>query len=325
MTAFRYILTGGAGFIGANVLRALNARGVDDLLVIDHLTNTGKWRNLAGARFAHYADRAEALALLRTLGNNSVEAVIHLGACSATTEQDEGFLLANNTVFSKQLLELSRERGWRFLYASSGATYGDGSKGFHDTEQNLTPLNCYGYSKHLFDQWVRRQQWPQQVAGMKFFNVYGPYEYHKGPMASMVFHGYHQILRSGMLRLFRSYRPEVPDGDQQRDFVFVSDAVSVLLFLLDHPEVNGIVNVGSGAARTFNDLAHALFSALGRPPAIEYIEMPDTLRGKYQYQTEADLATLRAIGYTAPVTKLADGVQQEVAHLREWEKQWGIA
>lgn len=304
-----YIITGGAGLIGSALIWELNNRGVTDILVVDNLASTEKWKNLVKRQYLTYMHRDEFLASIindtlddvlelertnrRSLGK--IQGIVHLGACSATTEKDADFLMRNNLAYSKILCDYALSSGIRFIQASSASTYGDGSQGFDDDIEELDklqPLNMYGYSKHLFDQWAVRTGRMEDIASIKFFNVYGPNEYHKGDMRSMVQKAVEQIKASGKVRLFRSYRPEYPDGGQLRDFVYVKDCAEVLANLLEYPKVNGIFNLGTGQARSWVDLANAVFSAMDMEPNIEFIEMPDILRGKYQYFTEAKMERL---------------------------------
>lgn len=311
----KYIVTGGAGFIGSNIVAALNARGEMDILVVDILGRDEKWKNLVGLAFADYVEAAEFRRALHEgkLGGASV--VFHMGACSATTEKDASYLIDNNYRFTRELCDWCRQVGARFIYASSGATYGDGSLGYSDDDAvtpTLRPLNMYGYSKHLFDLWALRTGMLNEIVGLKFFNVYGPREDHKGDMRSVVNKAYGQILHDGAVKLFKSYNPAYRDGEQVRDFVYVKDAVDVCLWFAEHREANGLFNVGTGVARTWLDLARAVFAAMDREPCIEFIDMPEALRGKYQYRTEADIRKLRRAGYTAPMTSLEDGVRDYV-------------
>lgn len=314
--ANQIIVTGAAGFIGRNVVAELNARGRSDLLLVDVLGGGDKWKNLRGLKFDDLIAPDDLLA--RTAGNtlSSTEALIHLGACSSTTEKDADYLLRNNYRYTRTLCEWSLQNQVRFIYASSAATYGDGSHGYLDDEASLDalmPLNMYGYSKHLFDLWARSHNLFRQIAGLKFFNVYGPYEDHKGDMCSMVRKGYDQIRRTGSVQLFKSYRPDYADGEQKRDFICVRDAVNVTLFFLENPELGGLFNCGNARARTWKDLALATFGAMQIQPKIEFISMPEVLQGKYQYFTEAPMAKLLAAGYQRPFTSLEDGVRDYVA------------
>ncbi|MEW6516705.1 MAG: ADP-glyceromanno-heptose 6-epimerase [candidate division FCPU426 bacterium] len=309
------IVTGGAGFIGSALLWKLNQLGREDLLVVDVLDATDKWRNLVNRRFADYWDHRELLCRLESGRLPKVTALVHMGACSSTTERDSQYLMQNNTQYTRTLAEWALAHGVRFLYASSGATYGDGGLGYSDEDAvslTLKPLNMYGYSKQLFDLWAIRTGAAKSIAGLKFFNVYGPNEYHKGDMRSVIHKAFGQIRDTGSVKLFKSYRPEYRDGEQVRDFVYVKDAVEVLAWLLEHPKANGIFNVGTGQARTWNDLVRAVFQAMGREPRIEYIEMPAELRDRYQYRTEADIKKLQAAGYDRPFTSLEDGIQDYV-------------
>ncbi len=312
----RIIVTGGAGFIGANVVRGLNARGIDDIVVVDRLRDGAKWRNLLGLRVEDVVDKDDfRLDVREGALAADIDAVIHLGACSSTTETDADYLLDNNYRYTRELCEWCLEEGIRFVYASSAATYGDGALGYSDEDKatpGLAPLNMYGLSKHLFDLWALRRGHLDRIVGLKFFNVYGPHEDHKGDMRSVVHKAHGQVLADDRVRLFKSYRPEYPDGGQVRDFLDVRDAVDVVLWLLDRPAVNGLFNCGTGEARSWNDLAAAVFATLGREPRLDYIEMPDHLRGKYQYHTQADLAKLRRAGYDRPFTRLEDGIRDYV-------------
>ncbi|HMP74406.1 MAG TPA: ADP-glyceromanno-heptose 6-epimerase [Kiritimatiellia bacterium] len=312
----RYIVTGGAGFIGSNIVAALNERGIENILVVDQLGESEKWRNLVGLRFEDYLDKHDFRGWVLEDGLPEVKAVFHMGACSATTEKDASYLADNNYRVTRELCEWALAHGTRFVYASSGATYGDGSLGYSDADEvtpTLAPLNMYGYSKHMFDLWALKHGHLDRIVGLKFFNVYGPREDHKGDMRSVVHKAYGQMVAEGVVRLFKSYHPDYKDGEQVRDFVYVKDAVGVCLDFADHPERNGLFNVGTGTARTWVDLAKAVFAAAGRESRIEFIEMPDALRGKYQYRTEADLGKLRASGCKVPFHSLEDGVADYVA------------
>lgn len=311
-----YIVTGGAGFIGSAMIWRMNQAGIDNILVVDHLASTEKWKNLVNLHYRDYQTRDDFLRAIRE-GNapHNVQAVIHLGACSSTTERDADFLMANNVHYSQAVCRYALDLGARYIQASSAATYGDGSQGFSDslsTMHRLRPLNMYGYSKQLFDLWAFREQLLPHIACLKFFNVYGPNEYHKGEMRSMICKAVPQILETGKLRLFRSDRPEYVDGGQLRDFVYVKDCVNVIWWLLRHPYVNGIFNVGTGNARSWNDLGRAVFSALQRPEQIEYIDMPASLKGKYQYYTQADMSWMERCHCQINFHSLEDGVHDYV-------------
>ena len=313
------IVTGGAGLIGSAVVWALNQRGQENILVVDRLGTEEKWRHLPPLRFADYLQADDFLTRIESAPPQfgSVIAVYHLGACSATTERDAGYLVQNNFEFTKKLCHWAISRRARFAYASSAATYGDGSRGMDDKDDNLArlrPLNMYGYSKHLFDIYAQRAGILKGIVGLKYFNVFGPNEDHKGEMRSVVAKAYEQILATGRLTLFKSHRPDFEHGKQMRDFLYVKDAVDITLHLADRPLAGGLYNVGSGRAQTWLELAHAVFAALGRDPVIEFVDMPETLRGKYQYHTCADVAKLRASGYTKPPTPLAEAVRDYVVN-----------
>jgi ADP-L-glycero-D-manno-heptose 6-epimerase len=315
------LVTGGAGFIGSNLVAALTARG-EEVVVLDWLGKDEKWRNLEGAVLAGLLPPPELDAALAM----RPRAVVHLGAISATTETDGDLVAASNLTLSLKLWDWCAAAGVPFIYASSAATYGDGDQGFEDGEtpeelSRLKPLNLYGWSKHAFDRRVAQmlqlgRPKPPQWAGLKFFNVYGPREGHKGRMASVALHKYREILTGAPARLFASDRPGIADGMQQRDFVNVGDCVRVMLWLLDNPGVSGLFNCGSGQARSFLDLTRAVFAALNLPERIEFMPMPADLAGKYQYFTEAPMAKLRQAGYPHPSTPLEQGVAEYVAWLR---------
>ena len=310
------IVTGGAGFLGSALVWGLNVAGRDDILVVDNLGHGEKWKNLVNRRFADYLHKDAFLAAIAG-GDDpfGVTAVVHLGACSATTETDAEYLMRNNVAYTKAVARYALAAGARLLVASSAATYGDGTLGFDDeanTLETLRPLNMYGYSKHLFDLWARREGLLDKLASLKFFNVYGPNEYHKGDMRSVVCKSFAQIRKTGRLSLFKSHRAEYSDGGQKRDFLYVKDAVAVMLWLLEHPEAGGLYNVGCGTARTWNDLAAAVFSAMERAIAVDYIPMPEAIRDKYQYLTEAKMDRLRLAGYDQPFLTLEEGVADYV-------------
>jgi ADP-L-glycero-D-manno-heptose 6-epimerase len=308
-------VTGGAGFIGSAIIHALNQRGMNDILAVDHLGTSSKWKNLRGLSFADYREKDDFSAQLHSGSLPELDAVIHMGACSSTTEADATYLIRNNFQYTKDLALFCADKGIRFIYASSAATYGDGLKGFSDDEariEELIPLNMYGYSKHLFDLWAKRMGLLSTIAGLKFFNVYGPNEYHKADMRSFVHKGYAQIKETGRLRLFKSHNPEYKDGCQKRDFIYVKDAVRAVLFFLDNHSVSGIFNVGAGQARTWLDLANAMFSALKMEPQIDFIDMPEILRDKYQYYTQADISKLKKAGYKTEPASIEEAVREYI-------------
>lgn len=317
----RVLVTGGAGFIGSQIVAALDAVGAP-VVVCDTLGEDEKWKNIAKRELVDFVRPADLPSWLQSVSR--LAAIIHMGAISSTTVRDGDLTLATNFNLSLDLWNWCAERRVPFIYASSAATYGDGAEGFVDDWSctalaRLRPLNLYGFSKHLFDRRVARliqegSPHPPQYCGLKFFNVYGPHEYHKGSMQSVVAHLYPQIVRGEPARLFKSYRPDYPDGGQLRDFVYVKDCVEVIFWLLRHPEVSGIFNVGTGIARSFADLARTTMRAAGYEPRLEYIDMPETLREKYQYFTQADMSRLRAAGYDRPMTSLEEGVTDYVTN-----------
>ncbi|MDR1359934.1 MAG: ADP-glyceromanno-heptose 6-epimerase [Deltaproteobacteria bacterium] len=312
-----YIVTGGSGFIGSAVIWKLNSLGIDDILVVDNLGRSEKWKNLVNRSYLSYQQRDDFLDRVKAgTINEEISAIIHLGACSSTTEKDADFLMRNNLEYSKTLCSFALERGARFIVAGSAATYGNGASGFADDEdrlENLRPLSMYGYSKHLFDLWAKRNGLLKRIVCLKFFNVYGPNEYHKGEMRSVVHKAFTSIRETGGMALFRSDDPAYPDGGQRRDFIQVKDCAAMICWLLEHPEVCGIFNAGTGTARTWNDLAKAVAAAMNVPARISYKDMPDDLTGAYQNFTEASTARLRAAGYTAPLLTLEQGVRDYVA------------
>lgn len=308
-----HIVTGGAGFLGSAIVWKLNQMGVDDILIVDSLGAGEKWRNLTGLRFVDYMDKADFLRRIEDGRDRfGVKSVAHMGACSATTERDAAYLMENNYRYSLTVARLCLGCGARLVHASSAATYGDGVQGFDDDPSGLDalrPMNPYGYSKHLFDLAARRHGWLDSIACLKFFNVYGPNEYHKGDMRSVVCKAFEQVRDQGAVRLFRSHRPDYADGGQERDFVYVKDCADVVAWLLlEAPQVGGIFNVGTGKARTFYDLTAAVFAALETPERIEYVDMPEAIRDTYQYHTQAKMKRLRVAGYVKAFTELEDGV-----------------
>ncbi len=312
------IVTGGAGFIGSAFVWKLNQEGIEDIVIVDHLGTSEKWKNLVNLRFCEYLHKDD---FIQMVYNDHVPfdatAVVHLGACSSTTEKDADYLWRNNHLYSRHLAEWIHRYKIRFIYASSAATYGDGSLGFYDddaTTMALKPINMYGYSKQVFDLWALNRDMDRQMAGIKFFNVFGPNEYHKGDMRSVVHKAFGQIKAEGKVRLFKSSRPEYPDGGQMRDFVYVKDCVDVLWWLIQHPETNGIFNLGTGQARTWNDLMNAVFTAMKLSPNIEYIDMPAGLDEQYQYFTEAKMDKLKGAGCPVEFRSLEDSVKDYVVN-----------
>ena len=311
------LVTGGAGFIGSNVVASLNEAGRADIAVSDSLGNNGKWRNLAGRQLAEFVPPAD---LPRWLDGRKLDAVVHMGAVSSTTATDGDLVMENNFRLSLRLFEWCAATHTPFIYASSAATYGDGAAGFSDdwsfaALRRLKPLNLYGFSKHMFDIAViervaRKDRLPPQWAGLKFFNVFGPNEYHKGEMMSLVAKRFDEAKVGTPIRLFKSHRTGIADGEQKRDFIYVDDAVAVVRWLLATPAVSGIFNVGTGRARSFRDLVTAMFAALGREPKIEYIDMPVSIRDAYQYFTQAEIGNLRRAGFAADFTSLEEAVKR---------------
>lgn len=307
------ILTGGAGFIGSCMLDALNKAGRHNVLIVDSLGTGQKWKNLIGKTYIEIVSKQDFRSMMNADAfDDAVEAVIHLGACSSTTETNADYLYDNNYLYSVEVAEFAAGKGTRLIYASSAATYGDGSVGYSDVTEDLRPLNMYGYSKHLFDQWVRLNGLDQVCVGLKFFNVFGPNEYHKGSMASLVSKAVGQIQQRGYVELFKSTDPTYPDGGQMRDFIYVKDVCSVMMALLERPEVNGILNLGTGKARSWNDLMTAVFLAMGRPVDIRYIDMPDDLARQYQNYTQADMSTLTSKLQDVQFSSLEDSVADYV-------------
>jgi len=316
-TDSRILITGGAGFIGSALVWELNRRGCENIVVCDRLSTDEKWKNLVPLRFADYIDGNDLLQAVQhspaKLGR--FDHVLHLGACSATTERDADYLMRNNYEFTKQLCQWSLANQTRFVYASSAATYGDGAHGMNDQDPDihkLRPLNMYGYSKHLFDLHAKREGWLPSIVGLKYFNVYGPNEDHKADMRSLVHKACGQILATGKVQLFKSHRPDYQHGEQMRDFLYVKDAIRMTLHLAETSSAGGLFNLGSGKAHTWIELATAIFSALGKAPNIEFIDMPEHLQSKYQYYTCADIAKLRASGFTQDITALTEAVRDYV-------------
>jgi ADP-L-glycero-D-manno-heptose 6-epimerase len=315
------VVTGGAGFIGSNLVAGLGARGAREIVVCDRLGGGAKWRNLAKHELADIVP-PERLTEFLAANKGRIEAVFHLGAISTTTETDADAIIENNLRATMALWGWCAANRVRLIYASSAATYGDGAQGFDDDSSiealaRLRPMNPYGWSKHLVDRRIARLvaengPRPPQHAGLKFFNVYGPNEYHKDGQISVALKVFRETKDGGPALLFKSYRAGIADGEQKRDFIWVGDCVAAMLWLYDHPDVSGLFNLGTGKARSFADVARAVFSALGRTPEIRYIDMPEQLRGSYQYFTEAQMKRLRAAGYDQPFTELEDGVARYV-------------
>jgi len=308
----KIIVTGGAGFIGSAVVWRLNELGYDDILIVDRMDQTNKWKNLAPLRFADYVEAVDFLDFVDDYRDAAT--IFHLGACSSTTETDADFMIRNNYQYTKDLAEFAVANGIRFIYASSAATYGDGSAGMSDGTDGLAqlrPMNVYGYSKHLFDQYVSRNGMFDRIVGLKYFNVFGPNENHKADMRSLVNKAFDQINETGRLKLFKSAHPDYENGEFGRDFVYVKDAVEMTLFFME-TETGGLFNVGSGRMNTWNALAGAIFAALDKPKNVEFVEMPEHLRDHYQYHTLADLMRLRTAGYTAETTPLNEAVADYV-------------
>jgi len=314
------LVTGGAGFIGSNLVAGLNEAGRTDIVVNDALGDEGKWRNLGKRQLADVVPPGEVIAWL---DGRKLDAVIHLGAICDTTATDGDLVLATNFRLSLKLLDWCTATRTPFIYASSAATYGDGTQGFDDDWSaaalgRLKPMNLYGFSKHLFDlevadRFVRGAKLPPQWVGLKFFNVFGPNEYHKGEMMSLIAKRFDEAKGGKPVRLFKSHRDGIADGEQKRDFIYVDDAVAVMRWLLDTPSVSGIFNVGTGRAQSFRDLITVMFRALGRAPDIEYIDMPPIIRDQYQYFTQAKVENLRRAGYNAGFTPLGEGVGRYVS------------
>ena len=318
-----YVITGGAGFLGSALLWQLNRMNIEDIVVVDNLAHSDKWRNLVKRRYVDYLHRDRFYDLMqRDALPWKVSAVVHLGACSATTEKNADFLMENNFHYSRDLCRYALDKGARVINASSAATYGDGSLGFSDAEElvpQLRPLNMYGYSKQLFDLWLLREGLQNAVASLKFFNVYGPNEYHKGDMQSVAAKAHRRIRAEGSMSLFKSDRAGLADGEQSRDFVYVKDCTALMAWLLERNDICGIRNVGTGAARSFNELAQAVFAALDMPCRINYVDMPASLQGRYQHFTEADMSWLEQVDYPLDFTSLEDGIADYVRNYLEMD------
>ncbi|MFZ4592526.1 MAG: ADP-glyceromanno-heptose 6-epimerase [Ignavibacteria bacterium] len=321
------IVTGGAGFIGSALVWALNKKGREDIIIVDHFGKDDKYKNLVSLKFMDVFDRDDFGQMVHDgfLKNNKVDVLYHLGACSSTTELDMNFLLRNNFEYTKFLCGHSVNNNIRFVYASSAATYGEGKQGYEDDESKLDtlrPLNPYGYSKQLFDQWAKREGYLDRIAGMKYFNVFGPNEYHKGDMQSIVSKAYKQVKEKGTARLFKSYSKEYGNGEQKRDFVYVKDAVDMTIYFGENKIVNGIYNVGTGNANTFNSFVKPIFKALGVKENIEYFEMPEVLQGRYQDFTQANMDKIRKTGYKGTFTSIEDAVIDYVKNYLDSDYQY---
>lgn len=315
------IVTGGAGFIGSNILAGLEKNNFHDLVVVDWLGNEDKWKNIAKRELSAIITPEELPEFL-SKHKSEIDAIIHMGAISTTTETDVDLIVRSNQKLTWDLWEFCRDNDAQFIFASSAATYGDGENGFDDRDDleylnNLRPLNPYGWSKAFIDRKVAREvslgrKPPKQYVGLKFFNVYGPNEYHKGGQKSVIAHIFPSVKNNEEVKLFKSYNPQYQDGQQLRDFVWVGDIVDVIIWMLKNPNISGLFNVGSGAARSFYDLAAATWAAMGMDAKIGFKDMPEQLRGKYQYYTCANLDKLRTVGYTKPMTSLEDGIREYV-------------
>ncbi|HPD57324.1 MAG TPA: ADP-glyceromanno-heptose 6-epimerase [Smithellaceae bacterium] len=312
------IVTGGAGFIGSAFVWKLNQQGVDDIIIVDQLGSDDKWKNLVNRRFTDCLHKDDFIKIVQEdKGPWKVRAVIHMGACSSTTERDADYLWENNYLYSRRVAEWSLRHNIRFIYASSAATYGDGTLGFSDDHEkigSLKPINMYGYSKHVFDLWVLKNKLENKMTGIKFFNVFGPNEYHKGDMTSVIYKAFNQIRETGKVRLFKSYKKEYPHGGQLRDFVYIKDCVDVMWWFLNNPDANGIYNLGTGKARTWKDLIKAVFAAMERKTNIQFVEMPEAIRKQYQYFTEAQMNKLKTAGYAVNFAPLEETVRDYVVN-----------
>ena len=310
------VVTGGAGFIGSAIVWKLNQLGESNIIIVDDLGTDEKWKNLVPLKFDDFIHKDDFISMiLEQEIPFELSSVIHMGANSSTTEKDADHLLSNNYLYTKELAKYCLEKDIRFIYASSAATYGDGSLGFDDDENKLEylrPLNMYGYSKQLFDLWAKRNGVFNKIVGLKYFNVYGPNEFHKGDMRSVVNKAFEQIRDTGKVKLFKSLNPKYKDGEQLRDFIYIKDAVDMTLYFLDKPNLGGLYNVGTGKSRTWNDLVTAIFNSLNKKNNIEYIDLPEHLKEKYQYFTEANINKIKKAGFTSPISSLEDGVADYV-------------
>ncbi|HEC80382.1 MAG TPA: ADP-glyceromanno-heptose 6-epimerase [Firmicutes bacterium] len=309
------VITGGCGFIGSALIWGLNRRDIENILVVDLFQTDDRWKNLLNLRFKDLISKDAFIEKLERGALKKVDGILHMGACSNTLERDTDYLLENNFHYTKRLALWCIKNDVRLVYASSAATYGDGSAGFSDEHKllhQLKPLNAYAFSKHIFDLWAYENAYLGKIVGVKFFNVFGPNEYHKGEMRSMVLKAYQQIEETGSFRLFKSYRNDYKDGAQMRDFIYVKDAVDMVLHLYDDRHLNGIYNIGTGRARSYIDMARAVADAMGKELKIEFIEMPDDVKDRYQYFTQADIKKLRDAGYTKKTIELEDAIDDYV-------------
>lgn len=287
------IVTGGAGFIGSCLVKRLNDEGITDIIIVDNLGKSEKWKNLRGKTFYSYFDKNEFLEELTFL-DEDIELIVHLGACSETTETDASYLMKNNFQYTHQLANFALDNDIRFIYASSASTYGSGEFGYNESNiQKLKPMNCYAFTKQAFDLWAEDNSLFNEITGLKFFNVFGPNEYHKGKMLSMVYQAHKQINETGKVKLFKSYHPDFKDGEQKRDFIYVKDVVDIIYNIIES-DISGLYNVGTGIASSWNDLANATFKAMNKRNNIEYVDMPEQLKNQYQYFTQADMAKLQS-------------------------------
>ncbi len=321
------VVTGGAGFIGSALVHGLNQKGVEDIWVVDDVDHPEKQKNLDALTYSRWMGKDDFLREATGLKLPACSAILHMGACSSTTETNEAYLRENNFEYTQSLAQFCLKKDVRFIYASSAATYGAGEKGYADDEsllETLAPLNLYGASKQWFDLWAKEVGALKTIVGLKYFNVFGPNEYHKGDMQSMIRKGFLQARDAGTLNLFKSYKPEYDDGGQERDFLYLRDAVAMTLFFLEHKKIGGIFNIGSGRARNWNDLASAVFQAMNKKLNIKYIEMPESIRNQYQYHTCAEMEKIRSAGYTETTTSLEEGISDYVKNYLIPDKHLGF-
>ena len=315
------VVTGAAGFIGSALMAGLNKKGIEDILAVDSLGCDDRWKNLRGLKFIDYIEKLDFLDMVlqgRLLP--PIKAIFHIGACSSTTETDCSYLIKNNYEYSKILAQWAAANSCRFIYASSAATYGDGEQGFADDEgkiETLQPLNMYGYSKQMFDLWAKRSYLLDKIVGVKYFNVFGPNEYHKDSMRSFILKSFEQIKETGKVTLFKSYHDDYGNGEHVRDFIYVKDAVDMTLFFYENKKINGLFNIGTGKARSWKDLVNAVFAAMNKTPNIEYVDMPTSIRSQYQYFTQADVSKIRKAGYSKKTFELEDAVTDYVHNYLE--------